>query len=235
MRIIVELVLLCIALGVFWLQHRLKCRMRIEASKLIYWTTLLFVSITFNSILFSVYPANYNLLGYLNLSNGIVIVTIILGSIVLQLIAPSTSYRKIVEKIKANQVAKKSKGHMEDLGVVEIAEMKDTKLGGEQKIDEYIRELHFETFVETFCMLAIVSNLILEGCFQVFGQDAIEMATLIGLQGICVIFMMIAVPISIRQIIFYLYSLRHLNDKYHLEDVEVQFHQKLKKNFTRLN
>lgn len=222
MRFIMELILLGIALSVFMLQHRLKRRMRIEASKLIYWTTLLFVGITFNSILYSTYPNHYNLVGYFNISTLIVIAVVIVGSTVLQFMAPSTSLYKWLQKLKD----KKWKGKEE----VTLQAIEDD----EQTPDEYVRELHFETFLETLCLLATVSVLILEGCTIFFGTSVVEFTTLIGLQGISILFMMLTIPISIRQIIFYLYSLRHLKDKYHLVDVEVQFHQKLKKNNTKL-
>lgn len=46
--------------------------------------------------------------------------------------------------------------------------------------------------------------------------------------------MMMTVPVIVRQIVFYLYSIRGMKEEQDLSEVEVKFYHKLKKNNSKL-
>ncbi|MDY3366576.1 hypothetical protein [Zhenhengia yiwuensis] len=65
MILFVELLALCMGLTVFTMQHKFRQKISLVGSKVVYWCTLLFVSIIFNSIFFAMYPESYNIASYL--------------------------------------------------------------------------------------------------------------------------------------------------------------------------
>lgn len=217
MMLAVQLLILCIGLAVFLMQHKFKQKMSIVGSKLVYWTTLLFMSLTFNSILFASYPNNYNLAGYLNINTLIVVGSILIGYMILQIIAPSRYFAKLVKKIsKANR-------------------KQDEKMQEEtHEQDGYLKELHFETFLETVCWLGFVFAVALEAYVGFLGGLGISEAMHISLKDIGCMLMMITIPIILRQIVFYLYRIRSLKEEQNLTEVEMKFHRKLRKENSRL-
>lgn len=215
--LIIELLILCIGLTVFMMQHRLRQKMSVVASKLVYWTTLLFMSLTFNSILFSSYPSHYNLYGYWNLNSLIVLGSIVVGYVILQAIAPSKYFSRLVKEL--NKEKKKENG-TEELEV--------------QEKNGYLKEIHFETFLETVCWLAFAFTLVLEGYMTLLQGFGMSEGMHIGLKGIACLMMMITTPIIIRQITFYLYRIRSMKEEQNLTEVEIKFHHKLRKENTRL-
>ncbi|MEG0502941.1 MAG: hypothetical protein RR525_12045 [Cellulosilyticaceae bacterium] len=217
MIIAVELLILCIGLTVFMMQHKFRQKMSVVASKLVYWTTLLFMSLTFNSILLSSYPNHYNLAGYWNLNSLMVIGSVVIGYIVLQAIAPSKYFTKLVKKFR------RDKNKEENQEEVKIHEK-----------NGYLKELHFETFLETVCWLAFAFNLALEGYMTLLQGFGMSEAIHMGLKGIVCLMMMATAPIIIRQIIFYLYRIRSMKEEQNLSEVEIKFHHKLRKENNRL-
>ncbi|MGL6173939.1 MAG: hypothetical protein ACRC1P_04955 [Cellulosilyticaceae bacterium] len=217
MILAVQILILTIGIAVFMMQHKLKQKMSIVGSKLVYWTTLLFMSLTFNSILFSSYPNNYNLESYFNLNTLIVLSGILIGYIILQIIAPSRSLTKLIKKIsKAN--------HKQDEAMQEETYTQDG----------YLKELHFETFLETVCWLAFVFTVALEAYVSLLGEIGISEAVDLGLKNIVCMMMMVSIPIILRQIIFYLYRIRSIKEEQNLTEVEMKFHRKLRKENSRL-
>ncbi|MGL4800073.1 MAG: hypothetical protein ACRCWY_11870 [Cellulosilyticaceae bacterium] len=220
MMFITQCILLIIALGIFKLQHRLKKRMRLEVSKLIYWTSVLFISVTFNSILYGAYPEHYNMLGYLNVTTLIFILLLIIGSVVIQSIAPATSFKRYWKKHRQKTDEEVERQVDEQEAPVNVV--------------TYVEELGFESFVETLCMLAVASVMVLQGGMTLLGQGMIQNEILGGLQSISILLMMLTLPIAIRQIIFYLYHIKRVKKEAYLPEVELAFQQKLKKEHTSL-
>lgn len=217
MILAVQILILIIGLTVFMMQHKLKQKMSIVGSKLVYWTTLLFMSLTFNSILVSSYPTNYNAQSYFNLDTLVVISGICIGYIILQVIAPSRALNKLLKKVS------KTNRKQEEV-------LKEE--GYEQ--DGYLKELHFETFLETVCWLAFVFTVALEAYMSLLGGIGISEEINRGLKNIVCMLMMISIPIILRQIVFYLYRIRSIKEEQNLTEVEMKFHRKLRKENSRL-
>lgn len=211
MILIIELLVLCIGLSVFVMQHRLRQKISLVASKVVYWCTLLFISIIFNTILFAMYPESYNITSYLNFSTLLALVGIGVGCLMVQVIAPSKLLKKWIKKL-------------------------DKQKGTEESIleESILKELHFETFLETLCWLSIVFTVALEvfmSLFRVvFQVEAID----ISLKKMVCLMMMMTVPIIVRQIIFYMYSIRGMKEEQDLTEIEMKFYHKLKKNNSKL-
>lgn len=217
MILAVQILILTIGLAVFMMQHKLKQKMSIVGSKLVYWTTLLFMSLTFNSILFSSYPNNYDLEGYFNINTLIIVSGILGGYIILQIIAPSRALTKLLKKIS------KTNRKQEEALKEEVYEQ-----------DGYLKELHFETFLETVCWLAFVFTVALEAYISLLGGIGISEEINGGLKDIVCMLMMISIPIILRQIAFYLYRIRSIKEEQNLTEVEMKFHRKLRKENSRL-
>lgn len=222
MRIIVELCIIGIALAVFYLQHKRRQKLSIVESKLIYWSTLLFISIGFNGLLFKFFPGHYNVISYWNLPTLLGVFGVLLGYVLLQMIAPSKPLHKVVKRF----TKKKSE---EDLDAQDEAEHFEAV-----EKDSYIKEMHFETFLETVCLIAITFTLVLEVMMIVLGEALFSTVLTEALRSLCVAMMMITLPIIMRQIIFYLYTIRGMKQEQSLTELEMQFQHRLKKTHTKL-
>lgn len=218
MILFVELLALCIGLTVFTMQHKFRQKISLVGSKVVYWCTLLFVSIIFNSILFAMYPESYNIASYLNFSTLLALLGIIVGCLMVQIIAPSKPFKRWMKKFN------KQKGNEES--TEEVIKIKEQS--------NYLKELHFETFLETLCWLAIVFTVALEIFMNllrmVFQTETID----VSLSKMVCLMMMMTVPVIVRQIVFYLYSIRGMKEEQDLSEVEVKFYHKLKKNNSKL-
>lgn len=220
MILIIELGILAIGLLVFKLQHQIKRRISIVASKLVYWTTLLFVSLGINSILFVKDPGAYNIANYFNDRTLIVVCGILAGYIILQWIAPSRSIQRVLKSL----LRKKDVVSEEQIE----NEVKD------QSKNSYLKELHFETFLETICWLGFVFALSLEGMNTILGGLVMEEELFQTLKYSICMMMMVTIPIGVRQIVFYLYRVRGIQEEQEMTEVEMKFHHKLKNHRNRL-
>lgn len=213
MILLVELLVLCIGLTVFMMQQKLRQKISLVGSKVVYWCTLLFVSLIFNSILFAMYPYSYNISSYLNFSTLLALIGIGVGCLMVQVIAPSKPFKKWMKKFDKKQ---------------EDGEPEEEQIKRKEQ-SNYLKELHFETFLETICWLAIVFTVALEVFMSflriVFQTEAIDLS----LNRMVCLMMMITMPIIVRQIIFYLYSIRGMKEEQDLTEIEVKFYHKLKK------
>ncbi|MGL4736555.1 MAG: hypothetical protein ACRCW2_03765 [Cellulosilyticaceae bacterium] len=221
MILAIELGLLIIGLLVFKMQHQIKRRMSIVASKLVYWTTLLFVSLGINSILFVNDPGAYNIANYFNDRTLIVVCGILAGYIILQWIAPSRSIQRVLKSLMSKKKDVETERQLQE-------EVKD------QHQNSYLKELHFETFLETICWLGFVFALSLELMNTILGGFVMEEALLQTFKYSVCMMMMITIPIGVRQIVFYLYRVRGIKEEQEMTEVEMKFHHKLKNHRNRL-
>lgn len=219
MILFIEVLVLCVALIVFMMQHKLRQKVSLVASKVVYWCSLLFVSLIFNSILVATYPGSYQISNYFNLSTLLALLGVFVGCMMIQVIAPSRPLKKFMKAFS------KKKPSTEE----EIQEEVKRK---EQS--NYLKELHFETFLETLCWLAIVFTVLLEVVMTVLRGVLVTEAINISLNKMACLMMILTMPIIIRQIIFYLYSIRGMKEEQDLTEIEVKFYHKLKKNNSRL-
>lgn len=216
--IVAQLLVLTIGLIVYMMQHKLKKKVSIVASKLIYWTTLLFVSVVFNSMLFASYSTYYRIEDYFTIESLIVVGGILLIYAIIQLLAPAQYIKKLTNKFSKEK---------EDTGKEDEANEKESL-----EKDSYIKEHHFEIFLETVCWLGFVAALIV-GIYTNLTEGLGALANT-GLTSIVCLMMMTTVPIIIRQIIFYLYRIRGIKEEQNLAEVEQKFHHRLKKQNTKL-
>lgn len=217
MSLAIEVLILCITLGIFVIQHRLKHRVSIVSSKLIYWTTLLFASFGVNSVLYALYPTSYDLMAYANRDTAVVILGVIIGYIILQLIAPSRAIQRLIKKLNKKK---------EEVGEVVSQE--------KEEHNSYLKELHFETFLETICWLAFVFALALQAVDYIFGVMSMDFGIATSMKDIVCLMMIGTVPIGIRQIVFYLYRIRGIKEEQEMTEIEMKFHQKLRNNNHKL-
>lgn len=226
MILLIEFLVLCVGLTVFMMQHTLRERISLVGSKVVYWCSMLFVSLMFNSILFHTYPEKYKVSSYINLSSLTLIVGVVIGYFIIQSLSPSRPYKKIM-----NKIYKKNKTKMLEEALSED-ELQATS--NEPAQNTYLKELHFETFLETICWLAIMFAMSLEifNAFmtQLFGMDFIVN----NLRNTMCLMMIITIPIILRQIMYYLYCVRGIKEEQDLSEIEVSFYHKLRKRNTKL-
>ena len=226
MILLIEFLVLCVGLTIFMMQHTLRERISLVGSKVVYWCSMLFVSIVFNSVLFHTYPDKYRLSSYINLSSLTLVIGVVLGYVVIQTLSPSRPYKKIVDKIhKKNKEKMLQKAFQE--GDLEVG-------ANEPSQNTYLKELHFETFLETICWLAIMFAMSLEifhaFMTQIFGIDFIVNS----LRDTMCLMMIITIPIILRQIMYYLYYVRGIKEEQDLSEIEVSFYHKLRRRNNRL-
>ena len=218
-----QLGILGIAGIVYKLQHRMKKKMSMVASKLIYWTTMLFVSATFNSMLWSSYPEAYNLADYFNIQTLWIVVGVLLLYLVIQLLAPEGYIEKLMKKFS-------KKKQRTEAG----EEMNEHQAEVKAEPNYYLRESHFETFLETLCWLGFVATAVLGILLGTMGSLEILGVVLGGLASIVCLMMIGTVPIILRQILFYLYRIREIKEEDHGAELEQKFYHSLKKQNNRL-
>lgn len=223
MMIGAQLGILGIAWIVYKLQHRFKKKMSMVASKLIYWTTMLFVSATFNSMLWTSYPEAYNMADYFNIQTLWLIGGVIVLYLLIQLLAPEGYIEKLMKRFSKKKQATET-------------EEETSKPQAEKKTQPsyYLRESHFETFLETLCWLGFVATAVLGILLGTLGSLEILGVVLSGLGSIVCLMMIGTVPIIIRQILFYLYRIRELKEEDNGAELEQKFYHSLKKQNNRL-
>ena len=208
--------MMTIALSIFVLQHRLKRNMSIIASRLVYWTTLLFTGIIFNRILYELYPVNYALKTYYTKENLILIAGLIGAYIILQLASPSLLSWKWVKVIRT---------WIRQRRITGSEELEE----GDNKRNIDLKEHQFETFLETICWLGFTLSLMIQGVILLQDYVAREIIIYEGVTATTCLMMLLSIPIAIRQIIFYLYRIRTMKLEDNVPEKEVKFQKKLRK------
>lgn len=241
MMILIEFLVLCVGLTVFMMQHTFRRRISLVGSKIVYWCTMLFVSLMFNSILYYAYPTNYRLGSYANLSTLFLLIGIICSYIIIQLLSPSRTYKKMMGKIHKNNEKKPlvkalrdSEAVTDEIGIAHLEKIEEPSLVSTSERNTYLKELHFETFLETICWLAIMFTIALELLNMFMGQIFRVEFMANELKDIVCLMMILTIPIILRQIMYYLYSVRGIKEEQDLSELEVSFYHKLKKNHNRL-
>ncbi len=219
MIFILQCIMMIIGLGIFVLQHRVKRNMSIVASRLVYWTTLLFIGITFNRILFEIYPKNYHLITYYTKENLILIASIVGTCIVLQLASPSLTTFK---KMRVRRRLQSARYGREEQGVFTTEMNQDHN-------SCYLKEHQFETFLETICWIGFALTMAIQAINVVEHYLLKDIVIYDGIIATTCLVMLLSMPIAIRQIIFYLGRIRTMKDEDNIPEIEVKFQKKLRK------
>lgn len=209
-----ELLIILVGLVVFFLQNKLRYYKTEVSKKIVYWTIMFFISLSFNTILFTTYGEWYNINTYFSLNTLLILLAIILGYFLIQALSPFKYFKKLVKLFKNN------KSNKLDEEVLEIT--KETK---------YERQTHFEIFLETICWIGFISIFALDIYLNLFTKTNSFIESNFVLV-ICLI-IMVTLPITLRQILFYLFSVRTIN-KESIPEKEIYLKEKLQKNNIKL-
>ncbi|MEN8076672.1 hypothetical protein ABFP60_06870 [Clostridioides difficile] len=209
-----ELLIILVGLVVFFLQNKLRYYKTEISKKIVYWTIMFFISLSFNTILFTTYGEWYNINTYFSLNTLLILLAIILGYFLIQALSPLKYFKKLIKLFKNN---KSNKLDEEGLEIT-----KETK---------YERQTHFEIFLETICWIGFISLFSLDIYLNLFTKTNSFIESNFVLV-ICLI-IMVTLPITLRQILFYLFSVRTINKKI-ISEQEIYLKEKLEKNNIQL-
>lgn len=212
MILTLELIILFIGVAVYILQNKFREGKKSLKSKLVYWTVLLFMSITYNCLLFSAYPTSYEIDNYLNPVLLVILTIVVTAYIVIQILSPS----KYIQMIKNLFKSKEEKAKQKELRKEE------------EKKNALVREKHFEIFLETSCWLGILFTIVLEGYVSAFkGLFAENVLGMSLINTVCII-MIFTLPVMLRQVIYYLMRIRDEKDEDTLTQIEKTLQSKLR-------
>lgn len=203
--------------------------------KLVYWETILFLSIVFNIIMYINNASVYKLSSYIN--NGILdlLIFIVFSCSIIQLISPSMFSGKVnhgikvfFKKLMIKDPAKKSFNNNESLSNVNsLVHNKadvypiETNTACTNNLKEF-QEKNFELFLNTLCMLSfsfvIFINIFFTIMSSIYGFNTLAAASSSEfikykhvqeqLDYISCVFLIFTLSIAIRQTLFYLIKLR---------------------------
>ncbi|MEG0318414.1 MAG: hypothetical protein RR627_00770, partial [Niameybacter sp.] len=140
-------------------------------------------------------------------------------------------YKKVMNKVYKNKQKKTLAKALEES---EMPEENSVTMQDTPERNTYLKELHFETFLETICWLAIMFTIALELFNMLLGQVfGIEVMANQLKDTVCLM-MMLTIPIILRQIMYYLYDVRGIKEEQDLSELEMSFYHRLKKNHNRL-
>ena len=105
------------------------------------------------------------------------------------------------------------------------------RLGNINKETKYERQSHFEIFLETICWIGFISIFALEVYLNLF--NTIDNYIKNNFVLVICLIIMITLPITLRQILFYLFNVRLIN-KTSLSMEEINLNEKLKKTNIKL-
>lgn len=201
---------------------------------LIYWGTIIFISIVFNVMLYVNNPSTYSLNFYLNKENLQLIFFLILSFALVHVISPSGFSGKVISKAKTRfsfkkKTIDKTNALNSDDAIIDDSindmtlESKDIDKKAIKPKNNFTQEKDFELFLNTLCWLAfsfvillqilifIVDLLQYKRIAMVSSESFINSFSIIinKLKDIASLLMLTTLPISIRQIFFYLSKLRN--------------------------
>lgn len=279
--LMVELLILVIGAIVFLLQNRFRETVSKTSNKLVYWTILFFISLFFNSILFSSYNTWYSIYTYLKFNTIIIIFGVFITYVLVQAMSPfeyikSMFNRFSIRKNKDNNLGSmlEIKEEVEPENTINLNNSVKLKIDGELKefveLDEeieknslevnkkpleikgnavskeveevieenkdrvnYTKQLHFEAFLETICWIGFISAFSLEGYMALLSDVKISKILEENIIMVVCLTLMITVPITLRQILFYLIRIRGIKEETLTED-ELKLQRKLNKENVRL-
>jgi hypothetical protein len=205
------------SLLVIFALYKILCKERYKTiekpiwKKLIYWAVMLFISMIFSALAFSVNNSTYKLSSYFNRDTLELIAFVILSCMIIQLLSPSVVlYRKIYEKLMKNK----------------IKESSDHKTSANSNFSKDFQEKDFELLLNTLCWLSFSFIILIYGFYIIIlwlqGYNKVNASfqnlstnydgLIKQLNDISSIWSVLALSIALRQIIFYLNRLRNHSD-----------------------
>ncbi|MGF7057799.1 hypothetical protein [Brassicibacter mesophilus] len=218
---------------------------------LIYWGVVLFISIIFNMVIYADTTFALEMSYYLNSQTIEMLITLVLSCLIIQLISPSIFLRKAINSTKeALKKLKQSKNAKRDINSEEIVNIKDIPSSEKPSVflvknneshynnTKELQEKDFELLLNILCWLSFSFVIFIEIFFVItswiYGVDPVgssaydqlskNMSIHHQLRDISNIILFFTLPISIRQILYYLAKLRKFTEAPNKEELNsVQF------------
>jgi hypothetical protein len=198
---------------------------------LIYWGSILFISVIFNVIMYSNNSDAYNLSSYINNDSAELLIFFALSCLTIHLLSPSLfgeKIRVIINRFIKSSTDKKprEKAVSEDnpIGYGELSSSKVSNIYSAEKAKSFpenlkdSQEKEFEIFLNTLCWLTFIFVFFTTTFFATIGYvTGHNGIILIGekysntkeqLNYIASIMLIITLPIALRQILYYLTKLK---------------------------
>lgn len=203
--------------------------------KLIYWGTLLFISGIFNMLMYTENSSPYRLSTHLDKETLDLAVFLIVSCLIIQIISPSIFFKRInggikaiFKKVKLRKLKKKNIDNGEKANNMDKLAHKKTDIPIVEKTKFYSdnsresQEKDFELFLNTLCWLsfsfvivtkiffALIAFINGSDAFTAFSDGTLSKYSKVQkqLNYISSIMLLCTLPISFRQILFYLSKLR---------------------------
>lgn len=182
--------------------------------RLVYWGGIFFTSIVFNMLLISNSPYSYKISINIHDEGFHLLILLFLSYLVIQLLSPSVFLKSFYHNTKRRLWKHKSSSG-DISGSTEVSQLLDLPSGNYPSLENESSERGFEIFLNTLCWLSfafvIIINFVYSYMTDIFNAqnsllkfDAIQ-EQLYHISSIMIFFTM---PISFRQILFYLSKLR---------------------------
>lgn len=197
---------------------------------LIYWGSILFISVVFNVIMYSNNSDAYNLSSYINNDSAELLIFFALSCLTIHLLSPSLFGEKIRASINGfirNSISKKTreKAVSEDnpISYGELSSSKVSNIHSAEKAKPFPENLkdhqekEFEIFLNTLCWLTFTFVFFTNIFFVIIGYVTDHNGIIIGekygnakeqLNYIASIMLIFTLPIALRQILYYLAKLK---------------------------
>ncbi|MGL5152665.1 MAG: hypothetical protein ACRC7N_19090 [Clostridium sp.] len=205
----IELLILAIGILIFSLQKKNDATLENYSKKLVYWTVLLFISIMFNGIQFSKYPSAYSIDTYMESYLVHFIIMVVAVFTIVQILSPSKLIKRIKKYFDSN-------GKKKSVGMKEPSPI--------QSRDKEFREEQFESFLNTICWISIINTVILEGLMTNLNIGLENEWSIIN--SVCII-SVVAIPIILREIIFYVVKIKNSTYKNKYNEREGRLNRKI--------
>lgn len=153
------------------------------------------------------------------------------NSVKLKIDGELKEFVELDEEIEKNSLKANEKS-VETKEDVIIKEAKEINEENKNRIN-YTKQLHFEAFLETICWIGFISAVSLEGYMALLSDIKINKILEENIIMVVCLTLMITVPITLRQIIFYLFRIRDIKEEV-LTDEELKLQRKLNKENIRL-
>jgi len=240
MILTIEIIIILIGVGIFLVQRNLNQKTAPMVLRIIYWTIMLFISLSFNSIQVYLYPYCYNIDTYLDRYGLINLAIVILLFILIQCISPSGFLKNKVSKKRPIKAKRPIEADMP----IKVKAFKNA--AEENFVDtlspDYIvkdesvelRERHYEIFLETICWFTFILVLFLQVLNDLWGKNNIFQLISRNLITTSSLILVMSTAIILRQVVFYLMMIRKLEDKKIISKSQLALILKLEKEHTNL-
>ena len=193
------------------------------STRLIYWGCLLFISIIFNMLIYASGPYSYKLSLNIQDESIYALLWLILSFLLIQLLSPSMFLRRFLHFIKSSFITSKTKPQPVRDYLYNSEPSSSNHNNNQLPTYMEFEEKDFELFLNTLCWLSftfvILVYLISAIIPLIVNETELGLNFKEQLNYICRILVFCTLPITLRQILFYLLKLKKssLNTKHNIK------------------